>query len=429
MIYLLLLLLLFHTIVIYIFSNYQLLRPSQIYNISFVVVAIIYCCLNRQIAYRLSFETVVIIYFSSVVFALGDIVGANLRLRIKSRNSNTIKEKSDLFILYKHIFIITGIIIITTGIRVIAISNILGTGLSISGMLKSYAILRKTLVAGNSLILPWWVSYISVFILSASRIFLYLYIRDRLINNKHVGVYLIPVFFYILYLFTTTTRTDFFNFISFGLLSVCFILYNTRSHSLELTNKIFRSVIKALILIFVVFYVVGLIANKMSNVLDAIESYTAAAYVGLDKFLSSGYTIPPWDSKRTIQGLLSIIAKFGVSFPAVDSFLPHFWYEGKTSNIYTCLMEPIWDFGICGMFITRFGLGFVYSRIYKAICEQISGRCECAAIVLISSLYPLVIASIDDQFISYIGSYYIYQIITNYLIMRFIVKRRPMEIK
>lgn len=428
MIYLLLLLLIFHTIVIYIFSNHQLLRPSQIYNISFVVVAIIYCCLNRQIGYRLSFETVLIIYCSSVVFALGDIVGANLRLRIKSSNSNGVKERSDLFIPYKHVYIITGIIIITTGIRIVAISNVLGTGLSISEILKSYAILRNTLVAGNSLNLPGWVSYISVFTLCASHVFLYLYIHDRLINNKRVGVYLLPVGFYILFLFTTTTRTDFFNFISFGLLSVCFILYNTRSHNLELTNTIFRSVIKALIIFFVVFYVVGLIANKMSRVLDAIESYTAAAYVGLDKFLSSDYTIPPWGSKRTIQGLLAIIAKFGFSFPEVDSFLPHFWYEGKTSNIYTCLMEPILDFGIGGMLLTRFVLGFVYSRIYKAICEQISGRCECAAIVLISSMYPLVIASIDDQFISYIGSYYIYQIIANYLIMRFIVKRRPVEI-
>jgi len=170
---------------------------------------------------------------------------------------------------------------------------------------------------------------------------------------------------------------------------------------------------------------IGLLANKIGNISANIEGYSAASFIGLDYFLNSNsFSRLPIIEMRTIQGILSILSKIGFNIPSSDPFLPHFYYDGKTSNIYTSLMEPIWDYGIVGMLITRVILGIIYAKFYAIIKNQIQDNCINVSIVLISTYYNLVIAAIDDQFMSLIGVYFIYQLIGNYILVRVMLKQK-----
>ena len=101
-----------------------------------------------------------------------------------------------------------------------------------------------------------------------------------------------------------------------------------------------------------------------------------------------------------------------------------FVYIGDTiTNIFTAFGRYIHDYGILGMSLIVFLIGFWYEKLFnKLISSQINGR----NLVLYAFIsYPLVEMSIEERVMSnLLTARTIYIVIYLYIIFRYIVKKQ-----
>lgn len=424
MIYLLTVSLLLLLVTVFLIKRSNVLSPSFIIIGSFFVVALFYCVFFGTIGRDISFKTAIIILISLIMFFFGEML-FNIKFKdpalVFSKGENS---KPRTIISLFSIFVFSLTIIAITIIRYVYIARLFGSSLSISSFIVNYSSLRFKLVHNPSVLsLPSWVGYLTIIAGEMFHLCFFFFVKDVVYYKKANLLYLVPVFLYILMLVTYTSRTVFLEAASYCLFSFGFLSISKVRDIKRAIRKILLFAIASFSLFIVAFYSIGILTNKITDFSSNIVGYTAASLVGLDTFLANGYEILPLSEKRTLFGIFSFLSKLGFSFPESDLYLPYFDYNGQTSNIYTCLMEPIWDYGVLPMLVTRIILGLVFSIVYYICMKQIKSNKEGVSICLISTYYYLIIASIDDKFITMLGSYFVYQIIANIIVVRLFLKR------
>ena len=410
------------------YLHQNILMPSFILTLSFSLVAFVYVICSNVIFDSISIKTLFVICFSVIAYCLGEIISIGLINRGKIRRKCVVlrfDEDALLAISVPVIVLLAGVVFASAYIRYVALCNVVGTSTSISSFLSSYATIRFYIIHGMSPVLPSWVNFVSVvcpcIVKICITIFTYNVIRYQIVQKRYLLLFTV----YLLYLITSTSRTVYLEFILYTVFQFIFLQLFITGKQPSISWEILRLAIFSLVVFAFLFMIIGNLAGKKGNFIKTLFGYSAAGFVGLTQYIAKPYYSPGILHSRTIRGLFSPFDNFGLVLPEIDEFLPHYYYLGglETSNEYTSLMEPIYDFGISGMLATRLLLGMVNLAIFYYIISNGNNIRKYYVIpMFVPIYYALALAAIDDQFQTFIGVYYLYQIVFTWIMWKVCVK-------
>lgn len=404
--------------------NRNILMPSFIMCMSFWLVALIYAICSSVITEQIGEKTVGVIVFSIIFFSCGEMVGnavcnrGNL-IKYCTIDKNVNEGGIDINNCMVVFFII--LILVSAYIRMAALCNMVETNVSIKSFISSYATIRFYLIHGMSPVIPKWTSYMPIVAPCIVRIcitvFSYNFLRYRIIQKK----YFLVIGAFILYLVTSTSRTVFLDLMIYTIFQIFFLKLFLFGKLPMIKWDTIKPIVVGTFIFASCFIVIGKLAQKSAPIVENIFAYTAASFIGLNKFLNNPYYAKNILNSRTLQGVFSPFDRFGLKIPKLEEYLPHYFYLGgkATSNEYTSLMEPYHDFGLGGMLMSRVVLGVFFGIIFGYIIKQSCKEKKYYIIpMLVPMYYSLVLAAIDDQFSTLLSMYYIYQLIFTWIIWK-----------
>lgn len=430
---------LFATLFLIVVANYlfrrNILLPSFIMSVSFFVTSFIYVMCSKTITDDIGLVTVLVILASIIVFSLGEWACELFfkRRRSKCRFSFVRRQPSAFYspsINCFWVLLFSALILIAAYTRVIALCEMSSIDKTIPSFFLSYSKIRFLLTHETSPVLPFWVGLVSTIASALVKICITLFSWHLIQNKKICWRYVLLVFSYICFAITTTSRTVYLDLAAYAFVQFVFLRWFLFGKKPVLSKGLVAVLFSLAFFFLIAFFFIGEIANKNESFGKTLFGYSAAAFVGLDRFLAEPFYAESLLHSRTLEGLFSPFARLGFSIPKLDPFLPHYSYLNglETSNEYTSIMEPIHDFGIFGMLLTRLLLGAVYYAIYRLILSSRKSGSSAILLPVFGVLYyPLVISSIDDQFSTYIGMSYIYHILISIVIWMVIVKKRDLR--
>ena len=411
--------------------NKNILIPSFILCISFLLTSGIYVICFNMVQDDISIDTLIVVVGSLLMFIFGEILMCGVlnkgHLLVGFNNPYFEYPEKRLDVSGVVLLAFSLIILLSAYLRFVALCGLAGASANVTSFFTSYAQIRFYIIHGASLELPSYVSIVSLIAPCIAKISVTIITYNLLSFKKMHWKYLPVLVCYLIYLFTTTSRTVYLEFIFYIVVQFLLLRIFLLNKEPRINKETIKPVLRAILIFCILFFGIGAIAQKNESILINIFAYTAAGLLGLTKFLKAPYYAGSFIESRTLQGLFSPLRVFGLKLPSLDEFLPHYYYANgnATSNEYTALMEPIHDFGIVGMLLTRFFLGMIFYLVYSYIMRQgTQKRSYCCIPIFAQLYYALIISSIDDQFSTYIGMYYLYQVIITFLIWRFFVKKR-----
>ena len=410
------------------FVNNNILIPSFILTLSFSLVTFVYVICTGAIPEPISINTLLIIVFSIMAYCMGEMISIGLINRGNLERKCVIQRaEEDAFLSINGIVVVllAGIVFAAAYIRFMALCNAVGTSTSITSFLSSYATIRFYIIHGMSPVLPGWINLISIvgpcIVKICITIFTYNIVRYRIVQKRYFLIFAV----YFFYLITTTSRTVYLEILLYTVFQFVFLRLFITEKQPKISWELLRLALIALVIFAVIFIVIGNLADKSGSFIKTLFAYSAAGFVGLNQYIAKPYYSPGILYSRTIRGLLSPFDNFGLVLPEIDEFLPHYYYLGgaETSNEYTSLMEPIYDFGILGMLITRLLLGMAIVAIFYYIISKSNNIRKYFVIpMFVPMYYALTLAAIDDQFQTFFGVYYIYQVVFTWIMWKVCVK-------
>lgn len=427
MIYLLFIILLLMLILNYeIYKN--ILMPSFVLILSFTLVTFVYVMCLGVINEPISVDTFLIIFGAIFLYWIGEVVAIGIKNKGKLARGYIIKIPDENLMMSMRLFVVMGlsiIILISSYVRFSVLCSAVGTSSSISSFLASYAKIRFYTIHGMTPSFPAWVSMMTVIVPCIVKIsitvFTYNLLRYGVIQKRYFLVF----GSYVIYSVTSTSRTVYLELLVYIVVQFFFLRVFIAGKQPIINWQTIRPTIIAVIVFGGMFLIIGNLADKNGDLIKTLFGYSAAGIVGLNQYLEKPFYSPGLLYSRTINGVFSPLDNFGITIPEIEQFLPHFWYLGgtETSNEYTSLMEPIYDFGIGGMFITRFLLGIIIALIFYLITKRSNNIRKYFVIpMFVPIYYALAISAIDDQFSTFIGMYYLYQVIFTWIIWKVFIK-------
>lgn len=428
MIYCLFILLIGTTILNYVIYR-NILMPSFLICASFLISAFVFVVYSGVITDDIMMETVLVIILSIFCFMAGEMAAKGISGKEPLCYLDRCPKEEEgrmLHISMPMVGALTALILVISYMRFQALCKVAGAPVSMAGFFSSYAQMRFHMIHGVSLGMPAIADILSIVMYCAVRICITVFSYNAMKYHKICVRYLFAAFAYFLYLLTTTTRTGYMDLIAYTIFQYFFLVMLISKKRIKINGDILKIIGAGTLTFGILFAAVGNMAEKGGSVMRILFGYTGASFIGLDQYLEKPYYAEGILHSRTIQGLFTPFDRFGLDLPEIAAFLPHYYYgkAGENSNEYTSLMEPIYDFGIGGMLISRIILGMVFYFLYNWIIKNGAKKQNyCWIPMFVPAYYALIMSSIDDQFSTYIGMYYIYQLIFTWVLWKVCVKR------
>lgn len=247
------------------------------------------------------------------------------------------------------------------------------------------------------------------------------YFYNKEIVKVKTRIYLLPIFSYIIYLFSLTGRTGFIKVVLY--LFFAYMIYNSIiNQKAEIKNKlkIFRVGIISIVGVLVFFLLYGFLFRKSTHTISEYFSiYFSSAIYGLNQYIKNGMLPSSVFGEYTLQNLHWLFNKFGAELPIPQYHLPFFSLGFKKSNIYTGIYFPLRDYGFCGMFLTRVFLGYIINFLRLLITGGFFNLQRRRNILFITYFiflyYPITQVPIADRFVDYVPS------IANFIEISFLI--------
>lgn len=297
---------------------------------------------------------------------------------------------------------------------------------------NAIAYTRDARVTSTDFSLPRILSYAGIVFKAFAYLFFFYFAYNLILCKKLQFKLLLPLVSYCLIYFSSTERLGYLEIVS-----VCIIIILVIKNYQNRWKK--SSSIKSLVTILIViastitiFYLLGSFSGKSArhNLTETICKYLGASIVGLDNYLHSPWSPNTIPCEQTLYYFYYLLKAIGFNLPITKSFLPFFTWANGSSNIYTCLVAPIHDFGITGMLVSRLLLGFIYGCAEYKIDNLKSIKNHGILIVVFSLFfYPVAISSIADIFLFFVQLNYIYLFIVFVVYRHFTPKKRVFLVK
>lgn len=429
MIWLLTFLLFINLIFIYIANGRRLFSPTIIVNGVFLFSALVMLTNWEFFGYEdISLRCVGIVILSIYSLSLGELITIaaveknNAKKTYISSNTLITRNDSDvqLFRVGKVFFWVTCIIaiyvLIARALVVYRFSLTLG---NTNGFLGSFYYVRKYLNRGEVLELGRHITYPAVFVKASALYCLLAFCHNRMKARKGSLLLLVPAIIYCMYTAVSTARTGIIE-IFFAVFIMLLALYSQNKGSKKTSMRMVMVVAGAIVALIGIFIILGNIraGDTGSKTSSDLVNYIGAPLIVFNRWLEN-YEHSPFIGYATVPQLFNLLNKLGI----VDFEITYEqMYDVETilasskSNLKTWLKEPIQDFSIVGMLISRFFIGVIYTSLVHWLTKKSSvthfGKFIFGCLVF----YPLLSAAFADQFDVYIQLETVYMIIIFILI-------------
>lgn len=344
----------------------------------FLISSVSYLAYIDYFVTDITLKTMILIQGSIIFCIFGEICGTKVRLRVRQKKSVASSSKSSLTGVFSYKKIVPRTIYIYT-----VSLFILGVG-----AYRFYDMYKYTRTLGNSSIFntvfmirglftadKYSVSVPVQLLTSLCEGFAYVslfyFFYNAILFKVRKTKLLLPVISYFLLLISTTGRTAYMKFfiISIGVVYV-FLKMSGLSKSI-MNKKLFRYSIVAVALLVAVFFFYGAFIRKSNRTfLKYFADYFAVGTFGLDYMVKNPWHPNEIFGQYTLGNLYYYINKLGANFNVPEHHLEFFFWENGKSNIYTALALPMQDYGVVGLFITRFILTFIYGQLSLYVVKQ-----------------------------------------------------------
>ena len=240
------------------------------------------------------------------------------------------------------------------------------------------------------------------------RVIAYIYIyqisyRKTVLHRKIRFLDIVPIVIYLIQAFLSTGRTEFI-YITYAALFINYCIFMStknwqKNRDLKYSNKILIGVLS--------FFVIFLLISNMrtqgkTNISKVLGVYIGSPIYALDNYIRDNGIFKTADywGEETQSLYYSVMSAFGQSSTyAVATLQPIFLgSEQDLTNIFTALRRYLHDYGIIGMSIILFILGYIYSISFKALRKR--GHNDLRVLIYSFLSYPLVEMAIEERFFS-----------------------------
>ena len=418
--------------ILYTWSNGDVLSPSLLVCLMFILSTTILIFYNSAWDVNLSYKTILYIILAILSLYIGEI----FTKKISFKKKNNLKEEQKLpeIKINKWITLILLIYIIVVSIlfykdliRILSESSYAKTEEA-----KKYSFLMQVrwakiidgLTNNRIIMVAYQIG------LAAGRIYTFKIIYNLIFYkkwSKNIFEYGIVIAM-LASTFLTTGRTEMLNFIAF-IIILSLLLYGKKSDwKAKISFKSYFKIIIAFLFALLLFYLGGLLTEKSlnyDNFFDNLANYTASSIYALNEYIEHPLSFPTQSSLfgvNTFSGLYRFIGKF--------TYVPEIkvQYEyiqcGKTlTNIYTALRRYIQDFGVFGMTIVMFFEGMFFENLLKKCKNR---KFSFLGIIYTAyCYYPLLFMGIEERFfMDLITSTTVYQLVYLFILYKVLKKKK-----
>lgn len=412
----------------------EILSPTIICSAVYILSLFILALYANMWSIELHWKTVIVIVTALISMGIGELFATKISLfkRNKAINENGLElffgriEIKQLKLLLCALFVILTAVLYLREIRMVVAQSAYAH--SVYG--QAYTFLRqyswaKTLEGAR---ISYYVQHMFTCSEAIAYVLTFVLISNAFNKYRTKGKWL-SIFTIVVYLITSFMTSGRAIMLNFFVYIVCvWLILNAKKK-----RWIFRGNIKLIVRMFgivafaiILFYIAGFLTAKSldyENFFDNFAIYFSSSIYALNEYLinpSAFVGSSSFFGIHTFSGIYSLLRKVGFSIPSSIVALEYIDVGKYTTNIYTPLRRYVQDFGVGGMMIVTFLIGFFYKRLIWSNKSEQSTHLRC--ILTAYFLFPLFFFSIEERvFMDVVLLRTIYSIIYVYFVYQFLV--------
>jgi len=433
----------------FVLSKKDIMSPWVISCGVFTFVTIVAALNQKEWGFSLSPVTVLVILGALLAFGVGELTVSyafdslarptSIRTLVRPNVISGETKRKPIhipFFIMLVLFVFCAVVVIGYTRKMYEISILGGNPGGYSLMLK-YA-RDYLLIPGNAIGRVY--GHLIIFCKMLYYVFMFIFIHNFVFFKfrPYYLIYLVPMVMQVIMGIMGSGRT----FVIEIFASVIIVFFIMLKKKNEWNNKetiIFvASAIGAVILFFILFTILGYLTGKTQlreNPMEFISYYTGMSIPSLDAYITN----PPEQAeglfgKETLYGIHNILRTIGFDIPDAVRHLEFVSFNGYNGNVYTSLRRYINDYGMGGMLVLQYLIGFVYGFLYKYIRY---GRFSNFAVIMYSMFaFHLVMQAIEENLLSInVSTSFVYSMVYLsiayflfvYIPMRPVKEKRPIR--
>lgn len=350
-------------VIFWIVSGFNPISPSVVSVSVYLASAILLALGPQSLNKSLSEYTVLIILLALFAFFIGEIV-ARLSFNLPARSSHEIMVSPIQIGTQVYLIILTFSLITLVwsycSIKELAVAVGYREGEDLLIQYGRLAVLQKEMR-------PSMILTVFGFMLRAlSYVLTFAYLYNIIVSRERarLGVLLLlPSVIYLLQYMLWGSRGGVIEYISFFVFIYAYFKYKVMRGKRDYNFKILGLSLWGLALFFLVFVGAGALKGWAgSNPFDIIAIYGGGSLSALDGYLGTPKDMQAVFGRETLLGFYSLFERVGI-YLSPSSRILEFTAVGQTevTNIYTSIRRYISDYGVLGMVVIQFFLGFLFS--------------------------------------------------------------------
>ena len=255
-----------------------------------------------------------------------------------------------------------------------------------------------------------------------------LYVYNYSFAKKKQNYLLVIFLVFVPSLIFNTSRAIFLQI--FATLIVPGILIYYKKCGVRKQKKLIKVISLLFVSFFFVFSLIGLFrsgfyedSGYVQDSFNSLTKYLGSPIIGIDYLLHSNYQISDYFARETCPIIYTLLGKFGLTFPKQAFHFTTFPCGDDVSNVYTALRDPILDFGILGMLVTRFFLGFIYGYVYRKVLYYTQASKVHVFVLFGVVMFPIVFYFFADVFYYLTNVDFFTTVIALFLINRLFIRK------
>lgn len=379
-------------VIIQLIEHGDILSPSSLLSISFIISVLVVVINGSKWGYDYSGASMFVVISTIIVFFMGELFSKSLK--IESNLSINIDYKI-LKIKYPVLIILIMLIILFLDYYEVVKSNsfsIQNIGSALSSMRSELGDGETKGLIGRLVPINKAIAYIAIYIIMHNFI---------LIKKYPSFIEVLPILIFICNGFLTTGRTTFLRLIIYIVILASILVNIKYNYSFSAKKQIIKIALISFLAFFVIFIFSGRLLGKglYNTPFEYFSYYTGSSIYLFNNYVNeNGLTSnSEFFGYNTLYTLHNFLRKLGFSdipsnsLPLEMQYIPHFY-----SNLYTANRRYLQDFGFFGMTIIQFLMGFFYGRFYYLVKKY---RKTNFSLVLYSAIcYPLIEFAIEERF-------------------------------
>ena len=376
----------------------------------------------------ISVATVFVVEGSIFCYFLGEIVGERIKihsLRIKNAEMRT----RDFIVSKNFIWVCTSFILLLTVYKIYDMYKF-ATSKGNTNIITLISFMRRYIEQGqygNGTV----VSLLTSFAEAVAYVFIFYFVYSIVYKKiKNISL-LIPVIAYCMLLITATGRTGFLKIFIVVLGIIYAVMKSNSKGKFNIEKRYVKYIFIIGVTMIAVFYLYGLVfRGSTRTIMEYSANYFSAGLYGLDTYIRDPWEKNEFVGKYTFANYYYYInAILDTNFEIPEHNLPFFSWINSRSNIYTGLLLPLQDFGVIGLFITRFIVAILYSSLERYVLNRSEIERNVLAVVIFGYfLYVNFSIPIADRFKEFLTvttfpSLVVFIVFVNYLYRKNCKKR------